>query len=285
MTYSEFLQSFLSGMHAVLSWIRNNFFGDMGYLFDNHLIFTLMGISIILFMIEEFMGLLTSFRFGGLFFRRFGIFTPRSYRTDYTREVNPDYTKEEHPKPYRIFYRSRVAPAYFMKYNGRYYQVYRPRYNPFAIARFNAAYKAGSIVSYNQLYNSKGSPLYNQRYKDEYNPSSSSPLTANNIRASMSGSASSNNHYNPRMVNRLVNAYNDVNSENHFSTESEELNMFDGLGEELEEAFSHGGSSTQAGMPGDWFSDKGILASEMSEYFEGLNNGEYPDTMDPSDFL
>ena len=274
MTYSEFLESFLSGMHAVLRWIRLNFFGEMGYLFNNHLIFTIMGISIILFMIEEFMGLLTSFRFGGLFFRRFGILSPRSYRTDYTREVNPDYTKEEHPKPYRIFYRSRVAPAYFMKYNGRYYQVYRPRYNPFAIARFNAAYKAGSIVSYNQLYNSKGSPLYNQRYKDEYNPSSSSPLTANNIRASMAGSASSNNHYNPRMVNRLVNAYNDVNSENHFSTEAEELNMFDGLGEELEEAFSHGSSSTQVGMPGDWFSDKGVLASEMAEYFEGLNNGE-----------
>ena len=63
MDYSDFLSWFFEGLGSVFTWIRYRLFpsylGDNSIL-SNHLVFTFMGISIILFVIEELIGLFTS---------------------------------------------------------------------------------------------------------------------------------------------------------------------------------------------------------------------------------
>lgn len=157
MTYSEYLTSFTQEFISVLNWIKINLF-RLNEMFTNYLVFTLIGISFILLVIEEIVGIITSFRFGGFIFRHFRIFYPRSYEV---ADKFPDYSKEGRIRPfrpfYKAFYKQKYQGKYFIKYNGRYYPVSVPRYNPFAIAKFKAEYKAGNIISYDSLYKS-GSP-------------------------------------------------------------------------------------------------------------------------------
>ena len=156
MTYSQYLNSFVQDFLRVLSWIKLNLF-PLETMFSDYLVFTLIGFGFFMLIIEEVVGIITSFRFGGFIFRHFRVLSPRSYQVP---DTFPDYSKEKIVRPYRPFYkasyRQKYTGKYFIRYNGRYYPVHVPRYNPFAIAKFNAAYKAGNIVSYDSLYKANG---------------------------------------------------------------------------------------------------------------------------------
>ena len=164
MTYSQYLTDFFSGLGSVMNWIRTRLFpvtANGRALYNHPLVFTIMGIGLILLIIEELIGLITSLRFGGFLFRHFRPWFLRGYQV---QENFPDYTKENRVKPYRpfykAFYRAKYTGKYFINYNGRYYPVKVPRYNPFAISRFKSEYKAGNIISYSQLFNEN----YNHSY-------------------------------------------------------------------------------------------------------------------------
>lgn len=287
MTYSEFLQHFMTDLRAVMRWVRYSLFPsssnpDLPF-FSNHMIFTIMAFSLLLFIIEEFVGILTSFRFGGLFFRLFRVYRPHRYDVDYKIGEAPDYSKEKHIRPYRFFfnpfYRAKYTGKYFIKYGNRYFPVKVPRYNPFAMKQFKIAYGSGKIISYDTLMKQN----YSNSYNNSFNPSEVSSVRASLIRDSINSQFHSTPRVSSSAMHKLYNFGASIDSEYH---PSESVDYLEGLGEELEEIFSSAGSAgSHLGEPGDWTTDKGILASEMADYFEGLNAGEYPDTMDPSDFL
>ena len=163
MNYDSFLNNFLSGISQCLDWLKNLFIDSVGIssgssegsaLFTHPLIFTIMGISLFTLIIEELVGVLTSFRFGGFFFRRFGRGYGSGYRTKYETEYPKSYEVDysvETAKPFK----SRFGTKYFINYNGKLYPLYHSRFNPFYFREFNVAYKSGRIVSYNQIYGSK----------------------------------------------------------------------------------------------------------------------------------
>lgn len=152
MTYSDYLNGFIQDFLRVLGWIKLNLF-PLQTMFSDYLIFTLIGFGFFMLIIEEVVGIITSFRFGGFIFRHFRVLSPRSYQVP---DTYPDYTKEKRVRPYRPFYkasyRQKYTGKYFINYNGRYYPVNVPRYNPFAIHKFNADYKAGKIVTFGSSY-------------------------------------------------------------------------------------------------------------------------------------
>lgn len=247
MTYSEFLLSFVNGLRDVFDWLRYNLFPSQLHdnlpFFSQHLIFTLMALSLLLLMIEEFVGIITSWRFGGLFFRLFRIIRPRGYDVDYKVSEAPDYSKENKYRPYRFFmnpfYRQKYTGKYFMIYQGRYFPVRVPRYNPFAMRRFNAAYNAGHIVSYDKIVN--------LRYNSEVRPGNVAPVNAGMIRSSMASSFSSNQHHS--FNRKLFNSINEpdpdppldyLNSEEVEGISDFETENYVGLGSDSDnEAFLH----------------------------------------------
>lgn len=212
MDYSDFLSWFFEGLGSVFTWIRfrlfPSFLGNNSIL-SNHLVFTFMGISIIFFVIEELIGLFTSFEFGGIFLRLFRVFIPHKYDIDYKVSEAPDYSKEGKIKAYghfmNPFYRSKFTGKYFISYNGRYFPVRVPRYNPFAMRSFKAAYNSGKIISYDQIMK--------QNYKNSYNASGASPITASNISGSMSSSWSDGLRNNISFNRKLFNNINPPESE------------------------------------------------------------------------
>ena len=177
MTYNQFLDQFLTDLVSVFSWVKRNLFPvtPVGRSFySSHLIFTIIGLGLIVTVIEELAGILSSFRFGGLLFRHFRVLYPRSYQV---AESFPDYSKEKVARSYRSlfrpFYRQKYTGKYFISYNGKYYPVSVPRYNPFAIARFRSEYKAGNIIDYSHLYNS----TYNQEYHGSIGRALAKPIS------------------------------------------------------------------------------------------------------------
>lgn len=160
MTYNEFLDGFILNLAQVFSWIKRNLFpitptGRSFY--SNHLIFTIIGLGLIVTVIEEIAGILSSFRFGGLIFRHFKILYPRSFQV----LESPDYTKEKVVRPYRLLFDQKYNGKYFIRYNGRYYPFRVNRFNPFSVMAFRSQLKAGNLISYNELY--KGSRVEDYR--------------------------------------------------------------------------------------------------------------------------
>lgn len=230
MSYSSFLNQFFSGLRDVLEWLKDYLFPSLfnqdNPLFVNYYVFTFMGISLFLFILEEIAGLLTSFRIGGLFFRRFRFFQPRSYDLDYKVSEAPDYTKENTIKPYKPFYKSlygaKYTGKYFIKYNNRYFPVRVPKYNPFAMRSFNLRYNAGQIVSYDQMMKQNYNHHYSQDFKTSFskNTAGVSPIVANNITASMVSSIQSNTHFNSKPLIKGVSALEGLADRDDDSNES-----------------------------------------------------------------
>lgn len=210
MTYSEFLQQFMTDLRAVMRWVRYSLFPSNSNpdlpIFSNHMIFTIMSFSLLLFIIEEFVGILTSFRFGGLVFRLFRVFRPRRFDVDYKIGDAPDYSKEKHIRPYRFFinpfYRAKYTGKYFIKYGNRYFPVKVPRYNPFAMRQFKIAYGAGKIISYDTLMK--------HNYSNSYNPSEVSSVRASLIRDSINSQLHSTPGVSTKMMNHFRHWADDV---------------------------------------------------------------------------
>ena len=119
MTYNQFLDQFLTDLVSVFSWVKRNLFPvtPVGRSFySSHLIFTIIGLGLIVTVIEELAGILSSFRFGGLLFRHFRVLYPRSFQV----LESPDYTKEKVVRPYRLLFDQKYNNKYFIRYNGRY---------------------------------------------------------------------------------------------------------------------------------------------------------------------
>jgi len=154
-TYSDFLDEFLNGLSQCLRWLKRQIFVDGNPFLSENLIFTIFAISIFLLLIEEILGLLTDFHFGGFILRRFGKSYGNGYdvkyETEYPKSYDVDYPSDFKTKSYRAGFRMK----YFISYNGKYYPFRHSRYNPFYVRQFNSAYKAGRIVSANQLYGQK----------------------------------------------------------------------------------------------------------------------------------
>ena len=159
MSYSDFLSSFFTGMTQCTRWLKNLFVGPLGEgspLFTEHLIFTIIAISVFLLLIEEILGLISSFRFGGFLFRRFGrpygsgYFT--RYETEYPKSYEVDYSSHHKVFPFGSKYRSK----YFIEYDGRYYPFRHSPYNPFFRKEFNNAFREGRIVSSSQIHQRNG---------------------------------------------------------------------------------------------------------------------------------
>lgn len=157
MTYSEFLNTFFSGMTQCTRWLKVLFTGggEGSPLFTEHLIFTIMAMSVFLLLIEEILGLISSFRFGGFIIRRFSSNYRSGYKViydnEYPKPYEVDYSTDKIIKPFKSGYRGK----YFIKYNGKYYPFTHSRYNPFYARQFNSAYKSGFIVSASQIYGQK----------------------------------------------------------------------------------------------------------------------------------
>lgn len=206
MSYSDFLNKIFDGLEQVVFWLKSTLFpsafSDENPIYVNYYFFTFFGISLLLIVLEELFGLLTAFKFGGFFMRRFRVHFPRGYDLDYKVEDSPDYTKDSRIRPFgffmRPFYRQKYTGKYFINYNGRYFPVRVPRYNPFAIRKFNAEYKAGHIVSYDKVFGNS--------YNSEFKPSKAAPILASNISGSMSSSFDGT----PRM-NLYKGLYKDLN--------------------------------------------------------------------------
>lgn len=182
MNYDSFLGNFLSGISQCLDWLKNLFVDADGVatgssegsaIFTHPLIFTIMGISLFTLIIEELVGVLTSFRFGGFFFRRFGRGYGSGYRTKYETEYPKSYEVDysvETAKPFK----SRFGTKYFINYNGKYYPFYHSRYNPLYARQFNVAYRAGRVATASQIYGQKISNANSSSYGNSYSSYSSS---------------------------------------------------------------------------------------------------------------
>ena len=156
MTYSEFVSSFFDGLTLCTRWLKTHLFAlDGNSLFSDNLIFTILAISIFLLLIEEILGLITSFRFGGFLFRRFGRSYGSGYKVKYEQEYpkayEVDYSSEHNIKPFRSGFRTK----YLISYNGKYYPFRHSRFNPFYARQFNSAYRSGMIVSASDIYGQK----------------------------------------------------------------------------------------------------------------------------------
>ena len=226
MTYSKFLEQFMTDLRAVMRWIRYSLFPSSSNpdlpIFSNHMIFTIMTFSLLLFIIEEFVGILTSFRFGGLVFRLFRVYRPRKFDVDYKIGEAPDYSKEKHIRPYRFlinpFYRAKYTGKYFIKYGNRYFPVKVPRYNPFAMRQFKIAYGAGKIISYDTLMKQN----YSNSYNNSFNPSEVSSVRASLIRDSINSQLHSTPGISSKAMNHLYRSVGE-SPDNSFITESEDI--------------------------------------------------------------
>lgn len=234
MTYNEFLTSFTQDFLIVLNWIKTNLFIRLNDMFTNYLVFTLIGISFILFVIEEIVGVITSFRFGGFIFRHFRIFYPRPFEVS---EKFPDYSKESRVRPfrpfYRAFYRQKYSGKYFINYNGRYYPTSMPRFNPFAISKFNAEYRAGNIISYSQLYKSSVNSSY----------------TSNNISGIAKRMYKTGNKL---PLDKILDKGEELNSYLNGSQDygiSEDTDLFEGLDDKLSSSLDGDNGYTLNGLP------------------------------------
>lgn len=130
--FTGFFSDFFSGLRSIGSWVLN-IFRDSPLLY-NPLIFTIISLSVIAFIIEELIGLLTSFRFGGWFIRGFRSFFVRpfsSFETLYNSEFTNNYDKGDRVKSFR----SLRNPKYFVSYNGRLFPVFNKRY----LSKYSAA--------------------------------------------------------------------------------------------------------------------------------------------------
>lgn len=173
MTYSEFLDEFLNGLSQCVRWLKRQIFVDGNPFLSENLIFTIFAISIFLLLIEEILGLLTDFHFGGFILRRFGRSYGNGYdvkfETEYPKSYDVDYPADFKSKSYRAGYRMK----YFISYNGKYYPFRHSRYNPFYVRQFNSAYKAGRIVSASQIYGQKLGNVHNSSLGSSYSAYSS----------------------------------------------------------------------------------------------------------------
>lgn len=168
-------------MSQCLQWLKNVFLdydkvqvgeSEGSPIFTHPLIFTIMGISLVCLIIEELIGVLTMFRFGGFFFRRFSSHYGSGYRTKYETEYPKSYEVDyssETPKSFN----SRFRTKYFISYNGKYYPFRHSRYNPFYARQFNSAYKAGRVVSSSQIYGQKLGNAHNSSFGSSYSAYSS----------------------------------------------------------------------------------------------------------------
>lgn len=147
--FTGFFSDFFSGLRSIGSWVLN-IFRDSPLLY-NPLIFTIISLSVIAFIIEELIGLLTSFRFGGWFIRGFKSFFVRPFspfETLYNSEFTNNYDKGERVKSFH----SMRNPKYFVSFNGRLFPVYNKRYLSKYSTSGYRVFTAGQVKSFGRSF-------------------------------------------------------------------------------------------------------------------------------------